>query len=52
MQAKPKNPKDIRACFDLQVINKSMMCTRQVQAPITEDFIRELKECKVFSKLD
>ena len=52
MQPKPKNPKDIRACLDLRVINKSMMFTRQVQAPITEDFIRELKGCKVFSKLD
>ena len=34
-----KNPKDIRACLDLQVVNKSMMRTHQVQAPITEDFI-------------
>ena len=29
-----------------------MLRTRQVQAPITEDFIRKFKECKVFSKLD
>ena len=29
-----------------------MMRTRQVQAPITEDFITEFKDFKVFSKLD
>ena len=52
VQPKPKNPKDIRACLDLRLVNKSMLRTRQVQAPITEDFIREFKECKVFSKLD
>ncbi|CAB4015552.1 Hypothetical predicted protein [Paramuricea clavata] len=52
VQPKPKNPKDIRACLDLRLANKSMMRTRQVQAPITEDFIREFKGCKVFSKLD
>lgn len=52
VQPKPKNPKDIRACLDLRVVNKSMLRTRQVQAPITEDFISEFKGCKVFSKLD
>ena len=52
VQPKPKNPKDIRACLDLRTVNKSMLRTRQVQAPITEDFIREFKGCKVFSKLD
>ena len=52
VQPRPKNPKDIRACLDLRLVNKSMMRTRQVQAPITEDFIREFKGCKVFSKLD
>ena len=52
VQPKPKNPKDIRACLDLRVVNKSMLRTRQVQAPITEDFIREFKDCKIFSKLD
>ena len=29
-----------------------MLRTRQVQAPTTEDFIREFKDCKIFSKLD
>ena len=52
VQPKPKNPKDIRACLDLRVVNKSMLRTRQVQAPITEDFIREFKDYKIFSKLD
>ena len=40
VQPKPKNLKDIRACLDLRVTNKSMMPTRQVQAPITEDFFK------------
>ncbi|KAK3745369.1 hypothetical protein QZH41_001398 [Actinostola sp. cb2023] len=52
VQPKPKNPKDIRACLDLRLVNKSMLRTRQVQAPITEDFITEFKGCKIFSKLD
>ena len=52
VQPKPKNPKDIRASLDLRVVNKYMMRTRQVQAPITEDFIQEFKGCKVLSKLD
>ena len=52
VQPKPKNPKDIRACLDLRLVNKSMLRTRQVQAPITEDFITEFKRCTVFSKLD
>ena len=51
VQPKPKNPKDIRACLDLRLVNKSMLRTRQVQAPITEDFITEFKRCTVFSKL-
>ena len=46
VQPKPKNPKDIRACLGLRLLNKSMLRTRQVQAPITEDFIREFKRCK------
>ena len=29
-----------------------MEWTRQVQAPITEDFIDTFKDCTVFSKLD
>jgi len=52
VQPKPKNPKDIRACLDLRLVNQSMLRTRQVQAPITEDFIKEFKDCKIFSKLD
>ena len=50
VQPKPKNPKDIRASLDLRLVNKSMLRTRQVQAPITEDFIREFKDCKFISK--
>lgn len=52
VQPKPKNPSDIRVSLDLRVLNKSMQRTRQVQAPITEDFINTFKDCKVFSKLD
>ena len=52
VQPKPKNPSDIRVSLDLRVLNKSMERTRQVQAPITEDFINTFKDCKVFSKLD
>ena len=52
VQPKPKNPNDIRVSLDLRVLNKSMQRTRQVQAPITEDFITTFKDCKVFSKLD
>ena len=55
VQPKPKNPKDIRVSLDLRVLNKSMERTRQVQAPITEDFIAMFKDClyvQVFSKLD
>lgn len=52
VQPKPKNPNTIRACLDLRLVNKSMLRTRQVQAPITEDFITEFKGCMIFSKLD
>ena len=52
VQPKPKNPSDIHVSLDLRVLNKSMERTRQVQAPITEDFINTFKDCKVFSKLD
>ena len=52
VQPKPKNPNAIRACLDLRLVNKSMLRTRQVQAPITEDFITEFKGCMIFSKLD
>ena len=39
VQPKPKNPNTIRACLNLRLVNKCMLRTRQVQAPITEDFI-------------
>ena len=52
VQPKPKNPKDIRVSLDLYLLNKSMLRTRNVQAPITEDFVTEFRDCKVFSKLD
>ena len=52
VQPKPKNPKDIRVSLDLHLLNKSMLRTRNVQAPITEDFVTEFRDCKVFSKLD
>ena len=29
-----------------------MLRTRNIQAPITEDFVKEFRDCKVFSKLD
>ena len=29
-----------------------MLCTRNIQAQITEDFVTEFRDCKVFSKLD
>ena len=43
VQPKPENPKDIRACLDHRVVNKSMLRTRQVQVPITEDFFANLR---------
>ena len=52
VQPKLKNPKDIRVSLDLRALYKSMEHARQVQAPITEDFIAVFKDCKVFSKLD
>lgn len=52
VQPKPKNPNDICVSLDLQVLNKSIQHTQQVQAPITEDFITTFKDCEVFSKLD
>ena len=52
VQPKPKNPRDIRTCLDLRLLNKSMLRTRQVQAPSTDDFIQEFKDCKIFRKLD
>lgn len=52
VQPKPKNPKDIRVSLDLHLLNKSMLRTRDIQAPITEDFVTEFRDCKVFSKLD
>ena len=52
VQPKAKNPKDIRVSLDLRILNQSMSRTRQVQAPITEDFVNEFKDCTVFSKID
>ena len=52
VQPKPKNLNDIRISLNLGVLDKSMQCTRQIQAPITEDFITRFKDYKVFSKLD
>ena len=52
VQPKPKNPKDIRVSLDLRLLNKSMLRTRNVQAPITEDFVTVFRDCKIFSKLD
>ena len=52
VQPKPKNPKDIRVSLDLRLLNKSMLCTQNNQDAITEDFVTEFRDCKVFSKLD
>ena len=52
VQPKPKNPNDIRVSLDLRTLNKSMLRTRQVQAPITEDFVNMFRDCTIFSKLD
>ena len=51
VQPKPKNPND-RVSLDLRVLNHLMEWTRQVQAPITEDFIDTFIDFMVFSKLD
>ena len=40
VQPKPKNPSDIRTGLDLRTLNKSMLRTRHVQAPIVEDFMK------------
>ena len=52
VQPKPKNPSDIRISLYLRILNKSMLRTRYVQAPIAEDFITALKGCSILSKLD
>lgn len=52
MQPKPKNPKDIRVSLDLRLLNKSMLCTRNIQPPITEDFVTVFRDCKIFSNFD
>ena len=52
VQPKLKNPEDIRVSLDLHLLNRSMLRTRNIQAPITEDFVTEFRDCKVFSKLD
>ena len=51
-QPKLKNPSDIRISLDLRILDKSMLRTRYVQAPIVEDFITAFKGCSIFSKLD
>ena len=40
VKPKPKNPSDIRIGLDLRTLNKSMLRTRHVQAPIVEDFMK------------
>lgn len=52
VQPKPKNPKDIRVSLDLRLLKKSMLHTRNVQAPITEDFVSKFRDCTVLRKLD
>ncbi|CAB4042060.1 Hypothetical predicted protein [Paramuricea clavata] len=52
MVVQPKNPNDICLSLDLRTLNKSMLRTRQVQAPIAEDFITAFKDCRIFNKLD
>ena len=52
VEPKLKNPKDIRVSLDLRLLNKSMLPTRNVQAPITKYFVTEFRDCKAFSKLD
>ena len=52
VQPKGKNPKDIRVSLDLRILNQSMSRTRNVQTPITEDFVNTFKDCTVFSKID
>lgn len=44
VKPKPKNPKDIRVSLDLPLLNKSMLCTGNIQAPITEDFVTKFRE--------
>ena len=38
--------------LDLRILNQSMSRTRNVQTPITEDFVNTFKGCTVFSKID
>ena len=52
IQRKPKNPEDIRVSLDLRLLKKSMLRTSRIQASITEDFVTEFCDCKVFIKLD
>ena len=49
---KAKNPKVIRVSLDLRMLNQSMSRTRNVQTPITKDFVNEFKDCTIFSKID
>ena len=52
VQPKAKNPKDIRVSLDPRILNQSMSRTRNVQTPITEDFVDTFKDSTVFSKID
>ena len=52
VQPKAKNPKDIRVSLDLRILHQSMSRTRNVQTPITEEFVNTFKDCTVFSKID
>lgn len=52
VQRKPKNPEDIRVSLDLRLLKKSMLRTSRIQASLTEDFVTEFCDCKVFIKLD
>ena len=40
VQPKPKNPSNIRIGLDLRILNKSVLRTHHVQAPIVENFMK------------
>ena len=52
VQPKAKNPKHIRVSLELRILNQTMSRTRNVQTPITEDFVNTFKDSTVFSKID
>ena len=45
-------PQMIRASIDMRIPNESMKQSRCVQAPRVEDFVYQLHDCKIFTKLD